>query len=179
MNAYKKSNQKKYDRISKTFREMAYCNKATQINDFCHVYFVYDYVDGKVTNWSLSEMNSNFPELIEMMIYEYMIGKSSNDGKLSSEEIFEFYSEIFGQIRSAMEKRFENEPDEFLYSSEAAKLMNCSEMLIRAYCKNGLIKAHKDPKDKTGRWLVSKHDLMLVKIRSEFSPIFSRVRNKQ
>lgn len=71
----------------------------------------------------------------------------------------------------------EEKDDEYIYTSEAASIMNCSEMLIRKYCQTGVIKAHKNKNDKTGRWMILKKDLMVLK-RSEKSPAFTRPRRK-
>lgn len=67
--------------------------------------------------------------------------------------------------------------DEYIYTSEAASMMNCTEMLIRKYCQDGIIKAHKNKNDKTGRWLISKKDLIRIKQTEKF-PAFTRPRRK-
>ena len=96
-----------FDEFTKKLRERAAMDSKTRKDgNLNYLLLVYDRDKKEVSHYSVYTTNHNYPELIEMLIWEHLLDISEHD--LTDDEICAHYNWMLKQISDiAVEKRIE------------------------------------------------------------------------
>ena len=99
-----------FDKFSKALRER--CKKDPKDRkdvNFNYLYLVYSQDTKHVTNYSVGTTNHNFPELVEMLIWEHLLDIVGDDSELTDDEIRAHYNFILKEIADYALTRLEED----------------------------------------------------------------------
>ena len=100
-----------YEKIFNLFRKRSRENRINGSSDtYSHIFLAYDPCckdPAKSVYYATSERNRNFPEMVEMLIWEHLRCEVDSDNELTEERIRAHYNGILNRITGLGAKRLE------------------------------------------------------------------------